>query len=397
MGRPERLWHERTLLDGRLRVMVEVMTSGQAIAQAIAVAGSEDFGAGGFREGLERSLEAFRQVPLTPAAREAVNRKIVHDLAMRLRIEQYYQAHPEIADQPVVAPVFVVGMPRTGTTATVGMLALDDSFRFLRVWEGASPMPPPVAAEEHADPRAIAARATAANYAKPNVHISDPDGPEEDLAMLAGLDMHSYHGPYPMPDDYIDWWLADDFATTYAYQERVLKLLHSQRPPYRWLLKSPPHLFRLGTIARRYPDAKFVWTHRDPLKLIPSVASLHCILHEERCLAGSIDRKTLGPRHLAFWVEGLRRSLADRAAIGEDRFIDVTNSDVVKNPIAVFERIYEWLGMPLTPQLRNRLEDYNRRNAPGQFGKHHYTPEEYGLTDDEIRAAFKDYVERFGL
>jgi hypothetical protein len=277
------------------------------------------------------------------------------------------------------------------------MMALDERFRFMRPWEGSQPVPPPVAGTEDHDVRAVAARAAAKAFDKPHMHLFDPDGPEEDLAFLAGLDMHSYHGAYPMSDDYLDWWLNVDFTSFYAYQERVLKLLQSRRPPYLWLLKAPLHLFRLREIARQYPDAKFVMTHRDPVKAIGSVASLHAMLHEERCLPGSIDRKKVGPRHLAIWTEGIRRGLAARVEIGEERFVDVLNDELVVGPVKTFERVYARLGIPFTSELCSRLEAYNSRNAPGSFGKHSYTAEEYGLTGAAIRDAFAAYIERFGL
>lgn len=367
------------------------------IAKAIAVAGTDDFGADGWREGLARMLDAFARIPLKPEVCTASVDKLVHDLATRLRIEQWYKDHPETDGQVIAGPVFVIGLPRTGTTATVGMMALDERFRFMRPWEGSAPLPPPIAGQEDADPRLIAARAAASAYDKPHVHLFDPDGPEEDLAFLAGLDMHSYHGAYPMPDDYIEWWLNADFTSFYAYQRRVLKLLQSRRPPNLWLLKSPPHLFRLPEIAREYPEAKFVMTHRDPVKVIASVSSLHSMLYAERCLPGSIDPLAIGPHHLALWAEGMRRGLAARAEIGEHRFIDVRNDDVVRQPVQTFERIYEFLGMPVTPELQFNLQEYNSRNAPGNFGKHAYTPEQYGLTRQAIRSAFGAYIERFQL
>lgn len=374
-----------------------MLTPDEAIGRAIAAAGSDDFGQEGWRDGLERSLAAFTTMPLTEDAAHAVNDKIVADLANRLRIEQWFAQHPELADEVIEAPVFVVGMPRTGTTATVAMLALDERFRFLRSWEGNSPVPPPVLAEEASDPRAVALRETAKTYAMSHMHLFDPDGPEEDLALLAGLDMHSYHGAYPMPDDYVAWWLAEPFETTYAYLHKTFRLLQSRRPPNTWLVKSPPHLFRLDVIARHFPDARFVMTHRDPGKLIASVASLHHTLHEQRCLPGSVDKAWVGPRLLAFWREGMERALRARAAIGKDRFVDVRNDEVVSAPHAVFERIYDHLGMSLNAALRDRLADYNNRNAPGKFGSHSYTLEEYGLTRRDIDKAFGSYIERFGL
>jgi hypothetical protein len=376
---------------------VPLLTPAEAIERAVAAAGASDFGPPGVEVGLARTLEAFTRVPLTPKAAQDVNAKIVQDLANRLRIEAWYAAHPEIEEQPIESPVIVAGMPRTGTTATVGMLALDDRFRFLRGWEANSPVPPPVAGEEESDPRLIAAREAAKHYAMSHLHLFDPDGPEEDLAMLAALDMHAYHGAYPMPDDYLAWWQNADFRSCYAYLARVFRLLQSRRPPHRWLLKSPPHLFRLDRLAETYPDARFVMTHRDPRKLIASVASLHFHLYEERCLPGSIDKAKVGRTVLTFWQDGVRRGLAARAAIGEERFIDVHNSDVVSKPIAVFERIYDPIGLDLTPALAGRLEDYNANNAPGKFGEHSYTLEEYGLNDAEVRSAFADYMDRFGF
>jgi len=375
--------------------MSRALAADEAIAKAVEIAGCSDFGAAGFRAGLERSLNAFERLPLTCKARQSAFDKVVHDLVTRLRIEEWYRTHPGIDAKPVEGPIFVLGLPRTGTTATLGMLALDERLRFLRGWEGMAPMPPPVAGQEDLDPRVIAARARAGDYAKPHIHLSDPDGPEEDLVFLAGLDMHAYHGAYPMPDDYLAWWIAEDFKSTYAYHERVLQLLQSRRPPHLWLLKSPPHLFRLDAIVRRYPNARFVMTHRDPLKVIPSVASLSYVLHTERCVPDSINKQELGPRLLRFWSEGMRRALAARAAIGEHRFVDLKNADVIDRPLEVFERIYAHIGMTLTPDLERRLKHYSDTKAPGAFGAHRYTLEEYGLTAEGIRFAFKDYIDTF--
>jgi hypothetical protein len=365
------------------------------IGRAIAAAGASDFGAPGIGEGLERTLNGLAQVPLTDDARVATEARIVEELSIRLRIEQWYMDHPEPARQEVEGPVLVVGMPRTGTTATVAMLAQDERFRFLRGWEGISPLPSPVAGEEETDPRVIAARAAASAYAKPELHLHDPDGPEEDMVFIAGLNMRAYHGSLPMPRDFLEWWIGDDFASTYAFHARVLRLLQSRRPPNLWLLKAPVHLFKLEAFAAQYPDARFVMTHRDPLKIIPSVASLQYRLHCERCDPDKIDKHAIGATALWFWAQGMRRGLAARAKIGEHRFIDVMNVDVVSSPIAVFERIYDHLEMELTPQISERLAHYRKENAPGAFGTHRYTLEEYGLTAEGVRAVFRGYIDRF--
>jgi len=258
-----------------------------------------------------------------------------------------------------------------------------------------APIPPPVAGYEESDPRLIAARARASQYEKPEMHIHDPNGPEEDLVFLAGLSMRSFHGALPMSREYMQWWIDEDFSSTYAYNARVMKMLQSQRPPSLWLIKAPPHLFKLIAFAREFPQAKFVMTHRDPLKIIPSAASLHHRLHQARCVPDSINKHEIGSRLLELWQEGIRRGLAARAVIGEDRFIDVRNDDVVKRPIQTFSRIYEHIGLPFREDLKVRIEEYSRRNKPGAFGEHVYTLSEYGLSAAGINAAFSDYIERF--
>lgn len=373
-----------------------MLTAAEAKARAIAQAGCDDFGPRGWEEGLERTLDGFARAPLSAEARQAACGKVVRDLSNRLRIEQWYKDHPEVADEKVEGPVLVCGLPRTGTTATLGMMATDPRYRFLRGWEGGNPVPPPVAGEEDDDPRVVATRRMAAQMDQSR-HIIDPDGPEEDLAILAPLNMHAYNGAYPMPQDYLDWWITAEFASTYAYNHRVFRLLQSRRGPKLWLLKAPVHLFQFEAFLAEWPDTKFVWTHRDPAKVIPSVSSLQYGLNAERSVDGALDRLAYGPAFTAFWREGMSRALAAREKIGEERFIDVRNDDVVADPIGTFAAIYDRLGFEFTGEMREGLEAYNRRNAVGAHGEHRYTAEEYGTSRDEIREAFSDYIERFDL
>ncbi len=367
------------------------------LAEARASTGFSAFGPDDFREGLQRNLSGMAAIPFTPDGRKAAYAELVADMAKRLRIEAWCNTHPESQDQEIDGPLLVCGLPRTGTTATAAMLALDGRFRFPRPWEGNSPTPPPVLGEEDQDPRVIAAREMARHYKDSAIHLFNPDGPEEDLSMLAGLTMRHLRGRYPMPDNYMEWWIADDFRSTYAYHERVLKLLQSRRPPNRWLLKAPPHLFKLEAFAAQYPNAQFVMTHRDPTKVIASVSSLYHTFYERQCVPGAIDKHWSGRRGLEFWAEGMRQGLAARARIGEHRFVDVYNRDLIQDPIGAFEKLYDALGLRIEAQLRSKLDAYHRQNAAGQFGSHRYTPEEYGLDEGRIRQAFRDYVERFGL
>lgn len=368
------------------------------IAAACNRTGLDDFGDDDFREGLEHACTALSALPFLDSARELAATKIIGDLSSRLLITQWYASHPELANERIDGALLVTGLPRTGTTAMVGMLALDKRYRFPRLWEGNAPVPPPVLAEEHNDPRAIAARKVAAlRNANMKWHIVDADGPEEDQLCFGGLNMRNLYAMYPMPGTYLRWWMDDDYRSTFVWFERVMKLLQSRRPPHFWLLKSPSHIFKLDALLDRFPDTKIVMTHRDPAKIIASMASVFQMTYDKSCGAGTIDKHWTGARALSMWQEGIARIMATRDRLGEDRFVDVNNTDVVNNPIGTFERLYGELGFDLDADLRSSLEDYHRRNAKGAHGSHDYTPEEYGLSEAGIRQAFKDYVDRFSL
>jgi len=368
------------------------------LAGARSAAGLEDFGDSDFLEGLDQACKALSALPLTQTAIGLATAKIEHDLASRLKIVDWYRRHPELEDERIEGALLVSGLPRTGTTATVGMLALDERYRYPRIWEGSDPVPPPIWGEEHNDPRAIAAREAAAlRNANMSWHIVDADGPEEDQLVFGGLNMRNLYAMYPISEEYLWWWIEDDYRSTFAWFERVMKLLQSRRPPRFWLLKSPSHIFKMDALIERFPDTRIVMTHRDPTKVIASMASVFQFTYDRYCGAGTIDKHWTGARALTMWSEGIKRAMASRERLGEDRFVDVHNADVVKDPVGTFEKLYAELGFQLDDGLRSRLEDYHRRNAKGAHGSHDYTPEEFGLSDVRVRDAFREYIDRFGL
>lgn len=366
------------------------------IARAREATGSSFACDAALRAGIEQALVGFADAPITPEARAAAYETLVSDLTWRMRIEQYLADHPEIDELEIEGPLLVTGLPRSGTTATLAMLALDPRFRFTREWELRAPLPPPVLDEEDSDPRAVAARERGSNLAQ-SLHLYDPDGPEEDLISIAGFAMRQLHARYPMPQAYIDWYIADDFRSLYAFHERVLKLLQSRRPPNRWLLKAPPHLLRFEAFAERYPASTIVMTHRDPAKTVASVASMYDQIFAMVCPPGAVDKAWIGQRALDFWSRGMEIALRERDRLGEDRFADVHNRDLVADPIGTMDRLYDRLGLSIDADLRASFEDYHRRNAQGAHGAHSYTAEDFGLSDELIRRNFREYCERFGV
>lgn len=370
------------------------MEAAEAMARAASIAGLDDFGPYGFEWGLVRSLDAFERLPLTPEALAAARERLVRDLVTRLRIEQWYKDNPGVEDLEIEGPVFVIGMPSSGISAIAATLALDERFRFLRGWEGASPVPPPILGHEDADRRAISARADHAFPDRLRFFHFDPDGPQEDMVFLGGLDMHGFHGSFPMPADYVLWWIAEDFGTTYAYHARVLRMLQSRRPPYLWLLKSPLHLFKLPAILRQYPRARFIMAHRDPCLSVPAAVRAHHALCERRCGPASVDKAVLGRHLLEFWRVGMERAMAAREVIGEDRFLDVHSADILAEPGRVMERIHAHIGLAPGQAMAEGLRDEARRRLPAE-PRHGNALDEFGLCDIAVNDAFGAYRARF--
>jgi hypothetical protein len=297
----------------------------------------------------------------------------------------------------VPAPIFVVGLPRTGTTALSHLLAQDPDTRSLRVWESAQPVPPPETATEHTDPRIEAAtkQLEAMQQLSPRlaaIHEDEPTGPTENHDLL-GMSFRTFHfeGMAWIPR-YVEWWLRCDMVPAYRFHRRVLQLLQSRCPPSRWLLKSPPDSFCLEAVLAVFPDARFVMTHRDPASVLGSVCSLIHTMYEMTGKPPSPER--IGAAELASWSEATRRLLAVRSRIGEARFADVHFHDLVADPLATIPRAYERLGLPFTPEAERRIAEHARANPRGKHGEHRYRLEDWGLDRAAVHEAFRFYTER---
>jgi hypothetical protein len=364
--------------------------------EAVAECGHTDFGPGDFREGLAVLLDSLeRDGDLDPGTDTAVIGDLRRRLVNRLEVEAHYRAHPEVDDVVVEGPVDINGLPRTGTTALADMLSLDPQFRCLRGWEQYQPVPPPIAGAETADPRrqAFLRMHEERPVAQAAMHIFEVDATMEDTEIL-GMAFHGQQMTLPVPS-YRTWWRRADLTDTYAYHRRVVKLLGSRCPPRRWLFKAPHHKFHLSALAEAYPDVRFVMTHRDPAKVVPSYTSLVSTIfppaHGER------DLHALGREVSAHLREGMESAIADRARIGEERFFDVHHTELAADPRGTVERVYDWLGLELKPDVAEEIFAWQDANAVGAKGTHRYTAEQFGLSVEQIRSDYDFYIRRFDV
>jgi hypothetical protein len=372
--------------------MTVTATSELLLERASRQSGLTDFGPDGWQAGFERLVEAVGSDVGEDAGAGAVvalETLIVNRLVKRLRVEEWYAGHATEAAHQVEGPVVILGMPRTGTTALHYLLALDPQFRYPRKWELNDPVPPPDVATESEDPRRPSQ--------PPEIsvqHIASADGPTEDR-YIHELCFNDREGVLPVPA-FTRWWDTADHGAAFGYHERILRLLHSRRPPYYWLVKDPLYLFQITDLAARYPNARFVMTHRDPVAVIPSTCSTMIAARRKRLPGWITDRVELGQEVMRTFTDGLRRAAAARAALGDHRFLDVGQRELASDAVTAAERIYEFAGLRLDGTVRTAMARWGIDNKPGSRGEHHYSAEEFGLTAESIRQSFAPYLDMFG-
>ena len=377
------------------------MDSDQLVATACQRAGSADFGGDTWREGLDILVHSLNtEAELNELGVGAMTDQIVGYLVNRLHIERWYAEHPEIDDQQIVAPLFGLGLPRTGSTALSFLLAQDPARRSLRVWEAGDPCPPPEKETEHTDPRIAVAQAgidftnemfTGFEGMLPTA----ADGPQECLLPMA-FEFRSliFEGMSLIPS-YSAWVLNCDMEPAYRYHRRVLKLLQWRCPPDRWWLKSPAHMLSIDALNAVYPDARFVMTHRDVGTVLPSLCALYSTL--STVLTERPDPEAIGAHSCEVWRTALERLIDFRDRGNEDRFFDLSFDAVQRDPIGQVTQLYSQLGDPLSDDARQRMLDWWARNSTNRARPGSYSSATFGLDPTTIAEQFGFYYQRFGI
>jgi hypothetical protein len=361
--------------------------------------GLTDFGDGFHREGLERLVASMNaEGDLTETGEMMQRIRLGAHLTARLRVERTYAEHPEIDEQVVEGPVFVIGLPRTGTTALSQLVASDPQFRSLRLWESGSPVPPPEAATQHTDPRIAETEAGLAmmNEAFPlmqTMYHSEATTATE-CQDLMGMSFRTAHfdGSARVPS-YMAWVVDCDMRGTYEYHRRVLRLLQWHCPPRLWHLKTPVHMFALDDLLAAYPDARFLWSHRDPAAVLGSVCSL---VHYTRSWSSDRDDAAeLGPEMLERWAVAVERAMDFRARVGDERFADVPFTALQDDPVQAIAAAYERIGLAFSDRSRAAVTDWASHHQPGSHGSHRYELADFGIDAESIRARFAPYVQTY--
>jgi hypothetical protein len=368
------------------------------LAEASAQAGLGDFGDDAFREGLRVLCETYDgEAELSPAGRKRTRRRLVQLLATRLRVEAAWKRHPEARGVAIRRPVYLTGLPRTGTSALFNLLAADPRHRPLLLWEGLFPDPveglPPGAPDPRREGlRKLNERDRAKNPEFDKIHYVTVDMPEECVLLQAHAFCDAQLGIEPLMEPYGSWFQGQDLRPAYRYYADLLRLLQWQRPGERWLLKSPAHLWALDVLVELFPDVCILWTHRNPLEILPSYCSMMAMLMAVR---SRFDPKALGGAVLEYLARSLERALAARDRMDPGRVLDIDYRAFVADPLATARQVYRHFELPLDAASEAALERHVRENPQGKHGAHRYALEEYGLDPARVRERLRFYTDRF--
>ncbi|WP_182345660.1 sulfotransferase family protein [Tomitella gaofuii] len=362
---------------------------------ATAKTGLDDFGADDYSEALGVLLDSYaRDEVLTPLGSKMSRVFLRGALIARLLSEAAWKQHPEHADVAIERPIFVTGLPRTGTTALHRLLNADPGHQGLEMWLTEMPQPRPPRESWESDPVFSAIEEGFRRHHVENpefmgVHYMSAAEVEECWQLLRQTFLSvSYECLGHLPS-YSAWLAGQDWTGAYARHKRNLQLIGLNDQDKRWVLKNPSHLFALDEIMAVYPDALIIQTHRDPVTAMASACSLAS--HATDGWSEVFRGENIGPGQLELWARGLDTFNTARARYDPAQFVDVDYSDFVSDPLGTVTAVYDRFGITLDAGVQRAMEAMHAESRSGaRKPAHQYTLEDFGLTRAQV-------ADRFGL
>jgi hypothetical protein len=363
--------------------------------------GLYDFGEDAFRVPLRHLLEIVRGVQLTALARVAVRSTLLKALTNRLQAIAYLKQHPQVLEHRIERPIFILGFPRTGTTLIQNLLALSPAHRALQFWELQNPVP------LHPDPAID--RAKRLRIGELTLKVAYFAAPEMEYIHAIRATTHEECWPlftttfavlnYDLSSgfsEFGDWLVHQDMRGPYAEYKRMLQILVHQQPDRNLVLKCPEHLWFVDSILDVFPDARIIWTHRDPVASVASYSSL--VSMNRRLLYGGFEPEAIGRHIQARFREGVDRAMDARDRSGKpDQFFDVDFRSLVKDTPATLRRLKAWLGIPHGPHEEAIMRSFLGEERVDKRGAHKYSPSTFGLDPAQVHAEYARYIERFQI
>ena len=347
-----------------------------------------------WREGLEILLRDHAKADiLSERGQASMKNRYVDALATRMRVDDYIRQHPKVAEAPVERPVFILGMPRTGTTMVSYMMDADPANRSLLNWEAYEGVPPAAPGALRSDPRCLAEKAKddallAANPGMFATHFEYAEGPTECVHLMAQDFRSLMLAVLSTTPAYHDWILFCDTTTAFAHRKRFFQILQSTNKG-RWVLKMPSDAIFIRTLFATFPDARVIWTHRDPIATFASSISMRTngrrIFNKDPDIPYMAQRF---PMQMALHVTRPLWVSRERP----DAFYHLYYDDLVADPIAQMKKVYAWLGDEWTAAGEAGMRGWLADNPQNRFGKHSYSLSDWGLSRKDLEPYFSDYL-----
>jgi len=358
----------------------------------------DDFGEGDFSEALSRLLESCQdEGRLNLIGRIALKTDVLETLCVRLQMERDRQLYPDITRQEIREPLFIVGLPRSGTSVLHRLLAADPAHRSPLMWEVRSPSPPTRDDEKRRIQRATQS-CNFFNWLAPTfryVHTVGAEIPQECVSLMTPTFLSDqFDAMYYIPS-YRTWFFRQDLRPAYKYHRRFLQHLQFRRTARRWILKAPTHMFALPALLSIYPDARFVQTHRTPVDAMASVSSLMTILRS--AFSDAVDPFIVCREAIDYWSETMDKFLHERDRLADNRTCDIQYEEIRREPIRAVRRIYEFFGWSLSPEAEQNMRTLIANQAKRQSANHRYNLSQFGANAEDVLSAFATYCERFQL
>lgn len=375
-------------------------TPSACIRKARKKTGLEDFGDPDIETPLAVLTRSCREdARLTFVGKMFVRIMIIKTLMNRLKIENDIKRHPEILDRPIVKPLVILGLPRTGTTLLHNLFAQDPNSRFLKCWEAMTPSPPPRAKTEGRDIRILSAKFFLGlkKYFSPEmvtVKPIDARGAEECILLLGHTFLsHRAFSIFLNNPQYINWLKHQDLTPAYRYYYRILQLLQWRYSNSHWVLKAPEHLINIRPLLTVFPDACLIQTHRDLTATIPSSCSMVAVFRGS--YSNLVDLDDIGKTTLEWMSDAVNNAMAVRQKYEAKRFFDVHYHDLVRDPIKTVHKIYDYFGYPRSSEMDQRMRTWLNKHPRHQKGVHRYCLSQFNLDKNQIQRRFQTYYKTY--